>query len=106
MLSRQEITARYREKNREIINAKDREYYKKNSESILLSGRQQHIENPHKRKARGTLANAIRAGEVVRQLCFMCGKTAEAHHPCYDLPFAVSWLCTKHHGEVHKKVMI
>ena len=47
--------------------------------------------------------NAVRDGKIIGQCCFVCGdEKAEGHHPDYDRPLDVTWLCMKHHKEVHK----
>jgi hypothetical protein len=52
-----------------------------------------------------TLANALRLGVIERQPCAICGNAkAEAHHPDYDLPLSVIWLCRPHHRAHHATV--
>ena len=38
------------------------------------------------------------------QPCEVCGESAQRHHDDYSKPLEVRWLCTRHHGEVHRKV--
>ena len=57
--------------------------------------------HPNRRAASHILNNAIRDGKVARHPCFMCGAKAHAHHPDYDRPLVVIWLCPKHHSETH-----
>jgi hypothetical protein len=59
------------------------------------------IKHPNRKAANTILGNAIRDGKVIRQLCFVCGNKAHAHHPDYDRPLDVMWLCPKHHKETH-----
>ncbi len=47
--------------------------------------------------------NAIRDGRLTPQPCLICGAKAQAHHPDYTAPLAVSWLCAKHHAQTHKE---
>ena len=60
--------------------------------------------NPQKKKAIETLNNALRDGKLKKwPLCALpecCGKP-QAHHPDYDQPFAVVWLCSAHHKQAH-----
>lgn len=56
---------------------------------------------PKRDKARNAVSNAIRDGRLQKQPCFICGCEAEAHHPDYDQPLDVVWLCMPHHKEVH-----
>ena len=72
---------RYRNENIEIVRAKDRARGYRNP--------------PEQTKAH----NAART--LKRQPCW-CGATAEAHHPDYDKPLEVEWLCKKHHMEKHR----
>lgn len=58
-----------------------------------------------KANVRKTLSMAITRGRIKKQPCAECGEIkAEAHHPDYDKPFDVIWLCRKHHLELHKKM--
>jgi hypothetical protein len=59
---------------------------------------------PRRRKARIAVGNAIRDGRLIRQPCLICGDKAEAHHPDYDAPLDVVWLCTLHHKQAHALV--
>lgn len=58
---------------------------------------------PEKMKARKALQKAVELGTITRQPCFVCGaEPAHGHHPDYDAPLAVTWLCEAHHREVHE----
>jgi len=57
--------------------------------------------HPNRKAASNILNNAIRDGKVFRLPCFICGGKAHAHHPDYDRPLDVVWLCPKHHREAH-----
>ena len=60
--------------------------------------------NAQKCRAHSTLAKAVTKGAVVPLPCFVCGREqAEAHHPDYSSPLAVTWLCTKHHAQLHRE---
>ncbi len=49
------------------------------------------------------VSNAVRDGRMSREPCFICGNPdTQGHHPDYDRVYDVVWLCTKHHGEVHR----
>ena len=56
---------------------------------------------PKRSKARVAVGNAIRDGKLVRLPCLVCGNTSEAHHPDYDRPLEVVWLCQPHHKQAH-----
>ena len=45
---------------------------------------------------------AIKDGRLVRQPCEICGDPrSHAHHPDYDQPLNVQWLCNRHHTQLH-----
>ena len=49
-------------------------------------------------------ASALKRGLRVRQPCEVCGDfKTDAHHPDYDRPLLVEWLCRKHHRLAHAK---
>jgi len=65
--------------------------------------------HPEKHKARRTLRNAVKLGKIKKPTdCEMldigsaCFGKIEGHHPDYSKPLEVKWLCSKHHGEVHR----
>jgi hypothetical protein len=58
--------------------------------------------NPQAYWAHAALRSGLRRGLVQPQPCEVCGETkAEAHHPDYDRPLMVQWLCRVHHKQVH-----
>lgn len=58
-------------------------------------------EYPNRRRAQGLVQHALRAGRLQRQPCWICGAKAVAHHPDYDRPLDVVWLCQPHHKQAH-----
>lgn len=60
-----------------------------------------HAKHPKRKAAHHAVSNAIRDGRLVRLPCFVCGQKAEAHHPDYDQPLDVVWLCRAHHQQAH-----
>jgi hypothetical protein len=62
------------------------------------------VAQPKRRAAQVALGNAVRAGRVVPwPVCAIpeCDCKPEAHHPDYDRPLDVVWLCTAHHRQAH-----
>jgi translation elongation factor EF-G len=60
--------------------------------------------NPDKKRATTAIQNAVRDGKIKKEPCFVCGaEKTDAHHASYDLPLHVTWLCEKHHAELHKE---
>ena len=58
-------------------------------------------EHPDRRHAQSVLGHAVRSGKVRPQPCWVCGSKAEAHHPDYQRPTDVVWLCRPHHMQAH-----
>jgi hypothetical protein len=59
---------------------------------------------PNRKKANTAVGNAIRDGKLKKQPCWVCGESAVAHHPDYDRPLEVVWLCQPHHKQTHALV--
>lgn len=61
--------------------------------------------NPQAVWAHQALRSALKRGLVIQEPCQVCGALeAEAHHPDYDRPMAVDWLCRLHHRREHKRL--
>ena len=61
-------------------------------------------ENAKLRKAHHAVEVALKRGTMTRASeCSRCGETygIEAHHPDYDKPLEVIWLCVKCHAKEH-----
>lgn len=56
-------------------------------------------------RARATIYRAIKKGTLKRQICSIkkCKIIGQAHHPDYDFPSEIIWLCVKHHIQLHNK---
>lgn len=60
---------------------------------------------PIKYKARQKVRMAISRGKIKRLPCLVCGKApAQAHHPDYEKPLDVIFLCSRHHREEHERM--
>jgi hypothetical protein len=93
----------YRSDNIESIRRYDRErgllpHRIKNSKETTAKWRK---ENPKWWSAQIILNYALRIGKVQKEPCFICGEKAVAHHPDYDHPLDVVWLCQSHHKQAH-----
>jgi hypothetical protein len=54
------------------------------------------------RRAHYAVAKNLKAGVLVAYKCQVCGSNeSEAHHPDYEYPLAVIWLCRQHHAQEH-----
>lgn len=61
--------------------------------------------NPQATWAHQCLRSALRRGLVIQQPCKVCGDpNTEAHHPDYDRPMDVDWLCRPHHKAEHRRL--
>ena len=69
----------------------------------LKKGKGGHRIKEHDR-ARRALHTAVYSGVLVRKPCEVCGDAkSHGHHEDYSKPLDVVWLCSKHHGERHRK---
>ena len=59
---------------------------------------------PNHKKANSAVRSALRSGRLRKQPCWVCGQSAVAHHPDYDRPLDVVWLCQPHHKQAHALV--
>lgn len=60
--------------------------------------------HPQRRSAQIALGNAVKRGTVTPwPVCALpdCSDKPQAHHPDYDRPLDVVWLCQTHHKEAH-----
>jgi len=84
----------------------DKRWCQNNPEQSRVHKLKWEAQNVDKRKAEWAVSNAIRDGKIVKsQECSQCGATGdiEAHHPDYNKPLDVVWLCTACHGETRHK---
>jgi hypothetical protein len=74
--------------------------------AYMREWRKTHPLNPEQRKkdaARSYAGVYKRRGLLEPQPC-PCGSEAEMHHPDYDQPLKVEWMCRPCHLEHHQKV--
>ena len=124
-MDRTEYLRAWRLANREQIAEKRRAYYRANREKWftpeLIAARAAYAKShpeqavkqiqasnkrhPDNFKARYIFTNALRAGKLVRpNACSKCSKVGlvHGHHPDYDKPLEVIWLCRSCHVEAHR----
>ena len=101
---RYEERKEYRKNNKELLREIKQRWRLKYKKDILekqrLYGKKYRETHREKIKAHYTLNNAIKRGEITRKLCEICGNYAQAHHPDYNKPFEVRWLCRIHHWQL------
>ena len=63
--------------------------------------------NIKKYEAHKALKRAVYNNVVIKTQCFVCGNNkVEAHHPDYDRPLDVIWMCRQHHRETHQMLIV
>lgn len=88
----------------EYYRAYDKDRYRRdavraaNARATFRAAAEKH---PERRGASTLVANAVRAGILTPQPCWVCGEKAQAHHPDYSRPLDVVWLCIVHHRQAH-----
>lgn len=103
-----EIMKIYREKNYEKLLIQQREYkkthYKKIQNLSKKLSREYRNKYPERIKAVNKINSEILKGNIKRQPCVICGDIkSEAHHPDYNKPLYIIWLCKRHHKKFHAK---
>jgi hypothetical protein len=75
-------------------------WIKNNAEKAYIIFRRYREKNWEKIKAQH-IANKV---YPIRQICSVvgCNELGERHHPDYDKPLKIIWLCRNHHKEYHK----
>ena len=92
---RRELMKKYHEK------SKGSKEYKKHRYDSYKKGREKY---PEKASARRKIQYYLSKGYIKKYPCSICGDTnSQAHHPDYNYPLDVIWLCDKHHKELHMK---
>lgn len=95
---------KYRYDNLETVQAKHREYLKKNWARTTENLLRIKAKSPEKVRARYAVNNAIRAGKLVRLPCEKCGDPkSQGHHDDYSKPLEVHWMCHRCHMQEHRR---
>lgn len=114
---------RWREGRHEQYISYLRDYYRKNKDELLKRARDYYLsdrgrelnrlrsrryrqtdEGRLKERARKVVSYALSRGDLTRpDRCEMCNQEAflEAHHPNYNRPLDVVWLCKQCHENIH-----
>ena len=83
---------------------KVKEYGKRNARKLAKYSYKWRKQNLMKARAHVKVARAVRKGILNKQCCEICfNEKVEAHHPNYNEPLNVVWLCRQHHAELHRK---
>jgi len=91
---REENPAKYREY--------DRRFYENNKRSRSDDIRRRQKKDPRKEQARVKAKVMLKILDI-DPVCVVCGDSSRvhAHHPDYDKPFDVIFLCSRHHRRLH-----
>ena len=92
--------------NPENCRALNRKYLASDKGKEARSRAQAKYRDRHREKllAHNAVTYALKMGRLLRQPCWVCGEVAQAHHPDYDRPLDVVWLCDPHHKQAHALV--
>ncbi len=94
------------EKNPITFSSKFKRYYDKNRLVVLAKWRLNRLANPEKSKARGMVSTKVESGKLIRpKICTECKKShkfIDAHHPDYNKPLDIIWLCRRCHARSEK----
>lgn len=73
------------------------------AESHNAAAKRWTARHPERRNAHIEVGNAVRDGRLIPTPCQACGEDkVEGHHPDYNRPLDVVWLCNQHHREAHQ----
>ena len=98
----------YRLRNVEQARAKESErYYRKRDDEEFKRGRLKYMRGwrtPQKVKAHNDVRRRLKRPDA----CSMCGKKCkvEGHHPNYEKPLEIVWVCAMCHHQIHKKICL
>ena len=104
----EEKQSHYKRKKRHFCNRKCyakfvKEKLKKEDQNAYKGGGLPKEEKQKRIKARTKINHAIKDGKIKRQPCEACKNSkSQAHHPDYNKPLEVKWLCLRCHWEEHK----
>ena len=91
------------ERDKEKRNARSIRWAESNPQKVRAHKTKWRASNAEKTVAQKKLGNALRDKRIQRQPCLMCRSLkVHGHHPDYSKPFDVVWLCSHHHGFVHR----
>jgi hypothetical protein len=80
--------------------------YYKTHQKVLSERLKKSRDNPEyrlKNMARSRVFRAIKSGKIKRAICSIkkCKIIGQAHHPDYNKPLEIVWLCNRHHQQLH-----
>lgn len=103
--AKRDVTA-HRDANIDRIRSYDRERAKLQHRASANVANVSAYRAKHRKRAacNSAVSRAVKAGKLSKLPCWICGdENVEGHHPDYDAPLDVVWLCPVHHKEIHLK---
>ena len=99
---RKALVRQNRAKNAEYYREYDKERGNRQTPEYLREWRDK---NPEKYKAHSMVNYHLRAGNLTKKACEICGSSdrIHGHHDDYNKPLDVRWLCPEHHAEFHPR---
>ena len=98
---------RYKEKQREYYHKWYAENGRQRKSGYAICIKSWQDSNPIAMSVRNEIAQAIRMGKLIRaRICSSCNKEKRtyAHHPDYQKPLEVIWICASCHKLLHNKL--
>ena len=95
---------KYYAEHKDAVYSVTKEWCKNNRVRRSNAAKEYRIRNPEKESAHLIVANAIKSGKLIKGPCYICGSTKRinCHHPDYNKPLDVIFLCPIHHSRLHK----
>jgi hypothetical protein len=94
-------------KNRDKYDQRAKVYTSKNRDKVNAISRKRNSRDKIKLKARSAIGHMVRKAKKIQRpfFCEHCGHAckAQAHHPDYNLPLKVIWLCSECHYRLHSR---
>lgn len=90
----------------DVVRENDRRRYRRDKpkRNAAMTTYRAEVDDPVKVAARAAVNRALRAGKLIKQPCQDCGDPrSHAHHPDYEYPLWVEWLCALDHAKRHPK---
>ena len=82
-------------------------HFRKNKKNYFRNYMRTYKVEPKKYIARDRLNKAVKQGVIAKLACEHCGNfLSQAHHPDYNKPLEVWWLCRKHHRLANKGELV
>ena len=104
---RTESSRIYRENHLEETMERCKKYRNKNKKKIKDQMKKKKDEDPRQNYSKGKISTSIRLNKIIRpDKCSNCriGCKPDGHHPNYDNPLNVIWLCKKCHMRLHARL--